>query len=513
MGWLEGGSLSQDKSGSRQHLLRTLLGSALGVAFLLLSRLPVISGPLFGDDYLFVNEISGPNDAVSTWKLLFWSGSEKWRPLSTLPLGILARHIGYSYFPYLLINLAALGLLIFLVAEFTSATGTSSFVVCAISVLTATSQFSWYDQVSIYGTMEVGSLIFLFIALRRLYDLLKDQDLPSTGQFAHPLLALTFSALTHERYTVAIMAVWAIILFRWRACPHVSRRASIFLMSPLAILLCRVFILNLNPYQGGGETASVSGSTLSLTKRFIRASVDIFGSIAGGGRYYAPGRFSDLMNGLGLSPLILLLTLPLLLGGAFAIAKTASKAKTFSDSEWIFMLLMVTGASLILIASTVAERTEGRWLYGPQILIILGLSTLLLRLDVRSRVLRRLPQLIVYTSLIGLIAIALYYRGSAYVYTSLQRQANQTLISLDKRDLPKQSWSLRVVQPDSSLPAEWQFAYGKAFKQLKSPPNVVTFSNVAGPCLMPIGTRVCVNLRLTDIRVVSEITTTQLKKF
>jgi hypothetical protein len=481
--------LIHKKRGTRQVFERTLVGSGLGVVCFAFLRLPVIKGPLFGDDFLFVNEITGPNDAATPWKLLFWSGSEKWRPLSTFTMGLLARHFGYEGFSYQLINFIA------------------TVVVCGVSLLTATSQFSWYNQVSLYGTMETGSLIFLILAFRRFNKLIRMQAVPSSRELIWPAFALTCAALTHERFTIAFLAAWVITLAKWRDYPEVSRRASIFLLSPLAILFCRVFLLDLSPYQGGGETAGLGGSATSVATRFGKAILDVFGSASGGGRYYADGRFSELMNGLALTRIILLFTFPMFVLGVIAILR-AFKARMLSHLEWMFLLFVMTAGLLILTASTVEERTEGRWLYCPQILLVLGLSTLLAKLEIQDRVVRTISRLVVVTSLAGLLGVALYYRGNAGVYTSLQRQANQALSTLDSLDLPKQAWSIRVIQPEVTLPSEWQFAYGKAFSQLKSPPNVVTFANEKGECSMPSGTQVCVNLQMSDIQSKSRIVLT-----
>ena len=77
----------------------TVLAALLACYVFLINGWPR-GGPLFGDDFLLVNEARLPSDAPTALRTVFWTGLNKWRPISTVPLLQVSRWWGFNYFRY-----------------------------------------------------------------------------------------------------------------------------------------------------------------------------------------------------------------------------------------------------------------------------------------------------------------------------------------------------------------------------------------------------------------------------
>lgn len=493
-------SMFRSQTSQRNHLIRTGFATVLSVCAFLLVKIEILRGPLFGDDFLFVNDLRNPNDVHNPIGLLFWTGSEKWRPFATFPMGLFARHFGFEHRPYQIINIVLLLVLIAIVAELASKMTNSWLATVSTALLVGVSQFSWYGQVSLYGIMEIGALIFTFLGLRVLQGAWQRIEAPSVATLTSAAACLTTASLMHERYTVCLFGIWVLVLTRWRESPQIFRRTVAFLLIPLAQIVVRVYVLNLAPFQGGGESSTVGGSVVELVKRLLYAVLGLFGGNSGAGRYYAPGRFSTLVNQGNYGPWTFVTIIPIVATLGLMISVRRSGPRVI-EALWNAASCLLLAVLLLLPAATVPERTEGRWLYGPQILLVCGLMTFTFRLISQEPHRKRTNAILAAITPLSLAGIAVSYRSQADTYTSLQRQTTAAIVALERAAPAKAPWNLCIEQAELSLPVQWQFAYGSALFQLANPPRGTFFVKGMDACGQ-IGTEMTlIRLKLTDIRI------------
>jgi hypothetical protein len=161
--------------------------------------------------------------------------------------------------------------------------------------------------------------------------------------------------------------------------------------------------------------------------------------------------------------------------------------------------LLVAGLFLIIPASTVAERIEGRWILGPFIFVSCALLTWITANSDNSKpwIQRAIPGLITLT----LISPSIVYRSDYRSFTLMRDQVVNVLTTLDSETSKMKTWGLVIVQPDSTIPVAWQFAYGATTKQLKSPPQFVEFVSSEALCPGAKTQYKCVSVYLQDLQI------------
>jgi len=444
------------------------ISAAVGVYFF---HLPLWDGPMYGDDYLLVQGALQPNGNNGFLQDIWLAGGGKWRPASTPILLWLAKRWEFSYLPYQLLNLALLvicasivGLAVYYISK--------SLVACALSAFTiSVSHFTWLAQISVYGVMEFSAAIFFVLACLCALRVFMASRRESPNQAVWTLTSavlLLLSTFTHERYLFATIGFWLVFLIYSRSSPTKRVSPHIFMMIPIIHVFFKGIILGLNPLTGGGESSLKDVGGLWIFKHLGDAFLGLFGYYSGSGKYYSDWPLGKLaedsdLGFIGLTvaiiPLLLYLFAKLFLR---KLSDFKSSVKISHLELFLFSILFLT----LLPAATVIQRIEFRWLFVPQILLLLLFTSLVTQMVLPSRY---KTSLVIFLP-VCFIFLSLYYRHESKVFTLLRDQPSELVRTIEKIAPKQGSWFLEIIQPDSTMPTNWQLGYGGIFSQMTNPP-------------------------------------------
>lgn len=448
--------------------LISLISAAVGVFFF---HLPLWDGPMYGDDYLLVQGALQPNGNNGFLQDIWLAGGGKWRPANTPILLWLAKRWEFSYLPYQLLNLVLLVICASIVG-FAVYYISKSLVACALGAFTiSVSHFTWLAQISVYGVMEFSAAILFVLACMcalRVF-IASNRESPNLASWTFTSAALLLlSTFAHERYLFACLGFWFVFLIYSRSSSTRRALPHVFMMIPIIHLFFKGIILGLNPLAGGGESSLKDVGGLWIFKHLGDAFLGLFGYYSGSGKYYSDwplGRLAEQSN-LGFVGLTIALIPILLYLFAKLFLRKPSDFKTsvkISHSElFLFSILFLT----LLPAATVIQRIEFRWLFVPQILLLLLFTSLVTQMVLPSRY--KTP-LVIFLP-VCFIFLSLYYRHESKVFTLLRDQPSELVRTIEKIAPKQGSWFLEIIQPDSAMPTNWQLGYGGIFSQMTNPP-------------------------------------------
>lgn len=363
-------------------LVGSFLGTSLmGLAYLVLSGLPKY---FYGDDYLLLMSSRSPNGyASSLIGCVNDLGSGKWRPMFVCSVAPVLKLFDDRYWCYFLLNLGLIFLICLTVGNLLHRffkIPEWSVVVCVFVL--PFSRFAWYGRISPYGLMEFGALLFALLFARQFMSALERQSVSSwylAGIFA------SISGLFHERYQVLIAAGFLVALINVRNKPTRIPIAP-WLIFASALFAIRYFLLQSDPLVGGGEAALKSSADTWILEHFL-VGIKAVGGIGNGTNigFDQSGYFR--LPELGVLGEIWLVALILILLAVFVFKATINRSVMTSKvngsheltSEHTIMcqLLLASGLLLIIPASTVISRIEGRWLFGPEVFLLIFVIVLL----------------------------------------------------------------------------------------------------------------------------------------
>ena len=472
-------------------------------------QLQTVNTKLFGDDFLLVNFWGRqPIDAKSVWDLFWLTGQDKWRPVSTIPLVLLSRHLGFNNHYFLLVNLVLLSILASIVGCYTYSLS-KRFSVAIVSTAAVTlTPFNWYAQTSLFGLMEVLDVLLCLIAL---ILICKNYEKETGLRFALAYIFLLASSLCHERFLIVAISTWAYSQFFSRNKDN-NRFSKYLLTIPLIHIFFKGFVLQIDPLTGGGESNLRSGYGLWIIEHFKDSLGALFGMKSGLGIYYSEGTFQTNVSNSHFGLFGLLVFLPAIASLAYISFKRVdqSHSPVVASTSLLFMksgLFFVTALSLLIPAATVVERVEGRWLLASQVFLLIAFIGAVIALWNRNSTSQTIISCIAISFSLAIVTTGLMYRGQTKDYLAIQSQPTLALQKIESEVPTNEDWGLLINQTDETMPTAWQFGYGAIFSQLPNPPSFVQFGSSWNLC--PDGPRkyTCFQIKLNGLNVSSKILT------
>lgn len=442
-------------------------------------HLPFFRGPMYGDDFLGVRDSLMPNSRSGFWVDFWLAGAGKWRPISTPIILWMGRSFGFSYLPYLYVNLFLLAFCSIYVGFIGFQLTKSKALAVSISAAAAVSHFTWLSQISIYGAMELLATIFLLIGFSASIAATSSAR-NSSRYMLISFLAVIASSYSHERFLIAA-PIFALYYFlqRYSMSGFQRRLPALFLTIPVTHVFIKSFVLNLNPIQGGGEGSAGSGFNFGFLSRYIDALGMLFGFHSSSGIFYSSSIIGETANNSALrwQGFIILLIGIFAVGLLFRVFKKAQGAQdclTLGGNNRHTLLAIALSLALLVPASTVTSRIEGRWIYASQVFLLFAVSSYLMNHMPRNLI--RTIAFCVLPVSYALLSIAYFHRSESY--TVLRDVPSKVVTTLDLLTRSKKPWVLAIDSRASTLPLQWQFGYGGVFSQLANPPYRVDWNGV-----------------------------------
>ena len=327
---------------------------------------------MVGDDYLGIRVARMPiRDGILT-ENVWLVGGGKWRPITTSLLLWLGKWWGYSYRNFQFLNsalLVTIGVMVGFIALRVSGSIIAASVLTAVSEI---SQFTWMAQTSIYGVMELLSGLFILMSAYWAFGAIKFST-RSTKYVIYSTVLLFMATLTHERFVICSL-VFSLSFLMQSHSRDLKRKAWIPLLVPLFYFVTRTFILNLDPLAGGGESTLRIKGGFWIGSHLLDAVQMLLGGFSGLGIYYLPNAITANRSraDLGLLPVLGSTVVLLFVALRGRLRDNDEGAMSHSRSRVVPIMFLMLSMTCLVPAATVAERIEGRWLYVPQLLLLLA---------------------------------------------------------------------------------------------------------------------------------------------
>jgi len=455
---------------------------------LVIFKVGTVHGFFYGDDFLVYKSHNTPGGYSNSFLSSFvQQGGGKYRPLFTPLLNLIFSWHGNSYeaFHFYQILLLTLCALIFAAISFKL---TQNGLITILSpVLVLASRFNWYGQTAVHGIMELLAIAWFLLSI---YFLISWTETYKSGFFYLAVLTLSASSFTHERYVLAPVIIWRVLLFARHIRLNAeirTRQISVLLLIPLFNWAVKTYIIHVSFFNGGGEASVLSSSGFMIVHRLVASFFGVLGFSSGVNDYFTKSGWG-LQDPWGRNALSdwsryfrIILVLVMILYFIYIIRhKRVSNDKNMDDKkksdETRRLIIIAAFFGSILPAATVISRVEGRWLFGPELLFWLLLISFIKAIERRK--LRLLSTMLIS------IALLLSISGrQKYDQFSYDRRLAINVMSRASLDAPeKLNWSLTIKSNEVN---PWMFGYGASFSQLKNPPDFVLFNSEScpRPCL------------------------------
>ena len=457
------------------------LGAFIGTSLMgLLYLMDGIPKYFFGDDFLLLNSSRSTGGyASSIVGCVNDIGMGKWRPMFVCTVTPLLKLFGDNYLCYFVLNLVLLFLVCVVATNLLRTVfEISGWQIALIAFVMPFSRFTWYGRVSPFGLMEFGALLFALLFLRQCLSALSRQT-QGSWYLAGALACL--STFFHERYLVLLAAGFMVAMFNLR-----NKLAKVPL-SPWIMYLgfylaIKVFFLRVDPLVGGGEVAIRSSADTWILEHFLVGTKAVMG--LGNGTNIDFDRSGYVrMPELGVLGIAWLVTMLLI---ALSVLRfRTSVGKKIHDSvskvprelrvqmSVIQQLTLISGLLLIIPASTIISRIEGRWLLGPEVFVFIFILSML-----KSQAWRTL---FISSYLIFSVACLNFISN----YEEPIRSSNEIFDYVHGKLNGKTEMSYTIVDPRNHFQQlEWQLGYNNKFKQLGVTTSVfVEDSKCLEPCI------------------------------
>ena len=473
-----------------------LVSALLSLTALTLFHFPIKKMPLYGDDFLLVRDSLSPGDYSSVDQLFWLTGAGKWRPISTVPLVLMGRMFGYQIAPFMIVNLVLLVFVALMAAKITLQITKNRNSFYGMLIITIVSEFTWLSLTSVYGVMELLSLLFLLIGISLLVktglnDFTDVRLIPLSAFF------ILLASLSHERFLIVAFPIWLSLLV-FAKDSRTRLAAHTFLLVPSIRIFVSGFILNIDFLTGGGESQIRTNSDTWILVHLLDSFKMMLGFQSGTGKFYGDSTLENIAraNDLGLIALAFYIPLVLYLILRPRQFRAVLQHCQVGSMKFLITLLLTSCVSLAIISSTVLERTEGRWIFGPFLLFaICTFAMLASSTEVSSSSGINLRTVLL---IFALLMPSLVYRKDHTDFTLLRDQVVNSITQLESHEGTEEHWGLIISQSDLTMPVNWQFAYGKAFNQLANPPDFIDFVSGDSPCPILRISYVCINLVLSN---------------
>lgn len=357
-----------------------LVGSFLGTTLMAISYLIQAGLPKYfsGDDYLLLMASRSTDGYASSFVgCLNDIGMGKWRPMFVCTAVPVLRLFDDNYLGYFLLNLFLIFLISLTVGALLKRSNKISewqIAICAFAI--PFSRFAWYGRISPFGLMEFGALLFALLFARQ-YIVALERQTKIYWYFAGALACL--SALFHERYLVLLAAGFLVALFNTR-----NKKLQVPLVPWLVysafLLVVKVFLLRTDPLVGGGEASLRSSLDTWVLEHFLFGVKAIAGigngtnigfDISGYVRVPALGVLGKAWMLVLLLVMIFVAITKTSFRSVDRISETDATSESLQREKVLYQLLITCGLFLLIPASTIISRIEGRWLFGPEVFLFL----------------------------------------------------------------------------------------------------------------------------------------------
>jgi len=356
--------------------LGALFGTTLmGFAYLIINGIPKY---LAGDDFILQNaSITNDGYASSIVGCVNDIGSEKWRPMFVCTVTPILKIFGDQYRYYFLLNLVLIFLICVVAAELLKAvTKLSGLSIAVFALILPFSRFTWYGRISPFGLMEFGALLFALLFLKQFLRAL-DRKKQSAWYLSAGFACV--SSLFHERYLVLLAAGFLVAVLNIRN-KRIPVPITPWLLFPGSYIATKLFLLRVDPIAGGGETPIRSSANTWILEHFLIGVKALMGIGNGTNIGFDPSGYLR-QPGLGLvgkfwllavtTALALICTWKAFVRRRVFIPQSVVQMEFIEQQIVMRQLLLISGLFLIVPASTVISRIEGRWLLGPEVILLI----------------------------------------------------------------------------------------------------------------------------------------------
>ena len=362
------------------------IGALIGTLLMGLIYVAAVGIPRYfaGDDFLLLSASRiDEGYASSVVGCVDDVGSGKWRPAFVCSAAPILKLFGDQYWYFFLLNLGLIFVVCIVAAGvLKSITHLSNVSIAAFALVLPFSRFAWYGRISPFGLMEFGALIFALLFISH-YSLALQRQTKISWYLAGGIACT--ASLFHERYIVLLFAGFfvAVVNLRNKRIPIPVIPWCIYTGSYIAI---KLFLLGVDPLNGGGETPLRSSADTWILEHFLTGVKAIAGigngtnigfDASGYLRHPALGVVGNVWLTLVTLVLPLIVIWKTLFRRGIPAAKRETNIELVEKQLVIRQLLLTSGLLLIVPASTVISRIEGRWLYGPEVFLFILLVGIL----------------------------------------------------------------------------------------------------------------------------------------
>jgi hypothetical protein len=416
----------------------------------------------FGDDFLLLNASRSPDGyASSIVGCVGEVGMGKWRPAFVCAVTPVLKLFGDRYWCYFLLNLVLVFIVCVVAGNLLQKVAVlSNWNVALFALVLPFSRFAWYGRISPYGLMEFGALLFALLFLSQFMSALKRQTL-SSWYLAGGLAC--FSSLFHERYLVLLAAGFSVAIINAK-----NKRVQVPIIPWVVYAACylgiKLFVLRIDPLAGGGEKTLRSSANTWILEHFFVGIKAIIGIGDGTNIAFDTSGYLRLTE-LSMLGVIWPLVLGLVILVVIRIKSMTNRGSVVSTSEIqtelveqqivMRLLLLMSGLFLILPASTIISRIEGRWLLGPEVLLLILMISIL-----KARTLR----FVLLSCYLLLSITCLRFLPS---YEEPVRTTNEILEYVHQQLDGRTEMRYTIIDPRGrSQQLTWQLGYGDIFAQI-----------------------------------------------
>lgn len=459
------------------HVFWGLIGCLSSLVFMV----PRAVGFLYGDDFLLYEASKSTGGYASNFLTSFQQiGAGKYRPLFTPIASVLLSVFGRNYFYYQVAVLAVLSCTAFIGACIAYKLCNNWKVSAVVAAVIPMSRFTWYAQTTLHGVMEILAVFWMLFGLLALVTWLQS-NYQSRKWLVLAVLGLGASAFTHERYLIICITLPLAVTILCKG--RLLLRSQIFGLWAVVGLqfVLKKYVVHVDIFQGGGETPLRSSAGPWIVQHFGLALLGIFGFSSGATDYYQ-NLGHGLFPSIGWSRLARLAgVVGTYVAVVFVILReqlyVGDVERSLRNERFRVLLVLVTCAfSLLIPASTVISRTEGRWLLGSDLIMLIVL-VLMANLITSAKI----KSFALVGVLAGAVLMSVVTRHEYQRFSYDRRQAQLVLQLAQDASKPGNAWNLDINVEGM---IEWQFAYGRAFSQLTTPPTGFTFGGKCdSPCL------------------------------
>lgn len=428
----------------------------------------------YGDDYLLLAEHNKPGGYASSFLHSFIDIDlqGKWRPVFTIVLHAVSKIFGLNTSTVMIVLLLLISVVATVSGLIVYQLNGSFLAALTIVVIVPMSRFSWYAQNRIHGLMELMAILFVLLGC---LTYTRAVNTGFTGRHLF-LLNLYFSlaALTHERYLiVCIVTPFFLILTNWN-----HRKFTYFILWSTSVIYIAVELLSQNnPLRGGGEEEFSKSYGLWIFDHFVLALNELLIGTDGNTIYPNHQISGQLPIAVVLLSYIVVYCCVRKVFGLNNVEFADSKIGN-RDTNKIYSLinfqLLISGC-LVLMASTVVSRIEGRWLFGSEILFMIVFCSVIGALREKS-----LAFLFLRLFIFAYVANNVYNLNDIDRFELERAKVNKILLEVSSMDKPLAGYGVSLIGFD-----DWSFAYGSVFQQIEHPPNTVNFDgNCVTLCLL-----------------------------